>query len=171
MHETLKSMPGYVASEFFGNDHAGGEHVDGIRHEDLQQLSLDSESFDVVLSCDVFEHVPDPYKAHGEVHRVLRSGGRHIFTAPFNSRVGRDEVRARPGPDGNPELLAEAVYHGDPQNPELGVLVYTIFGLETLTKLEELGFEPHLHRVHSRVRGIYGDNGFVFEAVKRSSSP
>jgi SAM-dependent methyltransferase len=166
LHDTLRAMPGYAASEYFGPGHRGGEMVDGIRHEDLQQLSFPDASFDTVLSCDVFEHVPEPYVAHREIYRVLRPGGRHVFTVPFHAGVSRDEVRARPGADGEPELLAEPVYHGDPQNPELGVLVYTIFSIEMLAKLAEIGFAPEMHRVHSRLSGIYGDNGFVFEAVK-----
>jgi SAM-dependent methyltransferase len=166
LHDTLRSMPGYVSSEYFGPGHRSGEQVDGVRHEDLQQLSFANDSFDLVLSGDVFEHVPEPYVAHGEIHRILRHGGRHIFTAPFHVGVSQDEVRATLGRDGQPEFLADPMYHGDPQNPELGVLVFTIFGIETLARLERLGFEPRLHRVHSRLRGIYGDNGFVFEAVK-----
>jgi hypothetical protein len=47
--------------------------------------------------------------------------------------------------------------------------VYTIFSIEMLAKLAEIGFAPEMHRVHSRVLGIYGDNGFVFEAVKPSA--
>jgi hypothetical protein len=50
------------------------------------------------------------------------------------------------------------------------VLVYTIFSIEMLAKLAEIGFTPEMHRVHNRVLGIYGDNGFVFEAVKPVSA-
>jgi SAM-dependent methyltransferase len=170
LHDTLRAMPGYVASEYFGPGHRGGELLDGIRHEDLQKLSFPDQSFDTVLSCDVFEHVPEPYVAHREIFRVLRPGGRHVFTVPFHAGVSRDEVRARPGPGGEPELLAEPVYHGDPQNPDLGVLVYTIFSIEMLARLAAIGFVPAIHRVHNRVLGIYGDNGFVFEAVKPASA-
>jgi hypothetical protein len=61
LHRALRGAPGYVCSEYFGPDVAGGSHVDGIRHEDLQGLSFPNESFDVVLTSDVLEHMPDPY--------------------------------------------------------------------------------------------------------------
>jgi hypothetical protein len=46
-----------------------------------------------VLTSDVLEHVADAYSAHGEIFRVLRSGGRHIFTVPF-AGTDKDDVRA-----------------------------------------------------------------------------
>jgi SAM-dependent methyltransferase len=44
---------------------------------------VDDGSFDVVLSTQVLEHVPDPLAALGEFRRVLRSGGSLIATVPF----------------------------------------------------------------------------------------
>ena len=58
-------------------------------------LSYDDASIDLILSSDVFEHVPDPYRAHAEVHRVLRPGGHHVFTVPFHQHAHLDDVRAR----------------------------------------------------------------------------
>lgn len=39
-------------------------------------------SFDVVIACDVLEHVPDDRCAMREVRRILRTGGVAIFTVP-----------------------------------------------------------------------------------------
>lgn len=167
LHEQLRTMPGYVSSEYLGPDHAPGEVVDGVTHQDLLRLSFADESIDVVLSSDVFEHVPDPYAAHAEVRRVLRRGGRHVFTVPyhFNRHAHLDEVRARSGHDGAPELLAEPIYHDDPVRDE-GVLVYTIFGLEMLVRLAEIGFETRMYQLSDLWHGIVGPNAIVFEAVK-----
>jgi ubiquinone/menaquinone biosynthesis C-methylase UbiE len=38
--------------------------------------------FDVVISCDVFEHIEDHTKAASEVHRVLKQDGVLVFTVP-----------------------------------------------------------------------------------------
>jgi|SRR5688572_8606836 len=38
--------------------------------------------FDVVISCDCFEHIRDDIKAIQEVHRVLKPKGMLIFTVP-----------------------------------------------------------------------------------------
>jgi ubiquinone/menaquinone biosynthesis C-methylase UbiE len=65
-----------------------------------EQLPFDDETFDAILSFDVFEHVQDPARVLAECRRVLKSGGRaflvfpsffhpiehhlsHVTTAPF----------------------------------------------------------------------------------------
>jgi SAM-dependent methyltransferase len=169
LHDQLVATPGYRCSEYLGPDHRPGEVVGDTVHEDLMRLSLADASVDLVLSSDVLEHVPDPYRAHGEVLRVLRDRGRHVFTVPFHQHAHLDDVRARSGADGAPELLAEAIYHDDPVRPE-GVLVYTIFGLEMLVRLAELGFDTRMYRLWEPWYGIVGPNALVFEAVKREGA-
>ena len=44
--------------------------------------SVADESFDVVISCDVLEHVPDDLAAMCEIRRILRPGGAAILTVP-----------------------------------------------------------------------------------------
>jgi SAM-dependent methyltransferase len=164
LHDQLHTMPGYLCSEYLGPDHEPGEIVGDTTHQDLMALSYDDASMDLVLSSDVFEHVPDPYRAHAEVHRVLRPGGHHVFTVPFHQHAHLDDVRATLHDDGELELLAEAIYHDDPVRPE-GVLVFTIFGLEMLVRLAELGFDTRMYALHSPWHGILGPNALVFDAV------
>ena len=166
LHDQLHQMPRYVCSEYLGPGHEPGELVGDTQHEDLTSLSFRDASIDLVLSSDVFEHVPDPYRAHAEVHRVLRPGGCHVFTVPFHQHAHLDDVRARLQADGEPEFLAEAIYHDDPVRPE-GVLVFTIFGLEMLVRLAELGFSTGMYCLWSPWHGIVGANGLVFAAVKQ----
>lgn len=164
-HVRLSSLPGYRASEYFGPAHNSGEAVGPVMHQDLQQLSFADQQFDVVLSSDVFEHIPDPYRAHAEVHRVLKPGGRHVFTVPFYGSGYLDETRARLGALGVEHLLAP-IYHHDPQTGKDDVLVYTIFGLEMLVRLRRLGFETAMYQLSAPWLGILGANALVFEAVK-----
>ena len=165
VHEALRINPRYRGSEFFGPEVRSGEIVDGIEHQDLQALSFADNAFDLVLSSDVFEHVPLPYRGHQEVFRVLKPGGRHVFTVPFIPENTDDDVRAVPKPDGSPELLKEAIYHLDPQSPD-GTLVWNIFGMGLLDRLREIGFEAKLHKLHRPSNAIYGPNAYVFEATK-----
>jgi len=44
--------------------------------------SVSSESFDIVIACDVLEHVPDDLAAMNELHRILRPGGTAILSIP-----------------------------------------------------------------------------------------
>ena len=165
IHRSLSSLPGYVCSEYMGSDVQGGTMMNGVRHEDLQALTFADETLDLVISEDVLEHVPDPYRAHAEVFRVLRPGGRHVFTVPFHPTELNDDVRADLDAEGRPRLLKKPIYHRDPVRPE-GSLVFTIFGLEMLVSLRKLGFRTNFYRLYRPWQGIFGQNGFVFEAAK-----
>lgn len=59
-----------------------------------QGLSFCDESFDVVLSCDVLEHVAEDGQAMLEMYRILRPGGIGIITVPALQRLwsSHDEV-------------------------------------------------------------------------------
>jgi SAM-dependent methyltransferase len=165
LHGAVRAMPGYLCSEYFGPGHVSGELVGGVLHEDLSALSFADESVDQVWSSDVLEHVPDPYQAHREVHRVLRPRGHHVFTVPFHPTGHLDHTRARLGPGGDVELLAPPLYHDDPVGPD-GVLVFTIFSLEMLVRLAEIGFSTRMYRLREPWSGIVGANAVVFDAVK-----
>ena len=47
---------------------------------DAQALPFADASFDVLLSCECLEHLPDPQKALHEMARVLRPGGKLVLT-------------------------------------------------------------------------------------------
>jgi SAM-dependent methyltransferase len=165
IHETLKTMAGYQASEYLGPGHRSGDIVNGLMHQDLEHLSFGAASFDLVISGDVFEHVPHPYEGHAEIHRILKPGGRHVFTVPFHQHEYQDDVRAEIAPTGELKLLKDPIYHQDPVRPE-GALVYTIFTIEMLVKLNRLGFRTNLYHLYQPWYGILGSNAIVFEAIK-----
>ncbi len=52
---------------------------------DITTIPVRSNSFDAVMCIEVFEHVPNPVAALGEIVRVLRPGGFLLITAPFAS--------------------------------------------------------------------------------------
>jgi hypothetical protein len=135
LHEKLKKLPfrDYISSEFLGQGISSGTMIDGVRHEDVCNSSFPSDYFDFVLSSDVLEHVPEPQKALSEIYRVLKPGGKHIFTVPFIEDMPQSEVRAIVNSQGAIEYLKDALYHGDPLRED-GILVYTIFG-EDLEKM------------------------------------
>lgn len=127
-------------------------------------LSLTDASVDLAISSDVLEHVPDAYRAHSEIRRVLRPGGSHVFTVPFLGGQAHDQIRTQAGPDG-PEFLEEPEYHGDPLREE-GSLVYRIFSLEMLVRLDEMGFQINVYSLHIPWYGIFGPGSLVFEAIR-----
>jgi SAM-dependent methyltransferase len=50
--------------------------------EDIQALSFSAAYFDLVISCETIEHIPDPHRALEEIFRVLKPGGVFILTCP-----------------------------------------------------------------------------------------
>ncbi|MGT2472060.1 class I SAM-dependent methyltransferase [Paraburkholderia terrae] len=165
LHRRLAINSGYVCSEYFGDVHPSGEVINGIRHEDLQRLSFSDSSLDLILSSDVLEHMPAPYQAHQEIFRVLKPGGRHIFTVPFHPLTVKDDVRAVIQ-GGEVKYLAEKLYHGDPVRPGEGILVWTIFGVEMMHKLEAIGFEARAWNLYEPTNGIVGNCNTIFEVKK-----
>ena len=166
IHQQLSASAGYVCSEYFGAEYRSGDKVHGVLHQDLQSCSFPDDSFDLVLSSDVLEHIPDPYLAHREIFRILKKGGRHVFTVPFYHTLFRDEVRAGLDDHRQPVYLKEPWYHDDPVRPNQGVLVFRVFALEMLVRLEEIGFQPRLYHLYHPWFGILGPNAIVFEAIK-----
>lgn len=113
-----------IVSDWWKDTDPGGLK-EGVRCEDLQALTFRDATFDVVITQDVLEHVPDPALAFAEIARVLRPGGLHIFTVPdVPSRPTRRRARSVDGTIVH-ELPPE--YHSDPID-EIGTLVFTDFG-------------------------------------------
>lgn len=129
-----------IGSEFLGSAVPLGQtDVRGLRNEDATRLSFEDESLDVILSFDVFEHIPDYRQAFRECYRTLRSGGGMIFTVPFNPNTEPNTVRAILRHDGQIEHILPPEYHGDPLS-DRGILCYRHFGWEMLGELRCAGF-------------------------------
>lgn len=56
-----------------------GQQVD-FQVSDAQALTLGTDQFDVVFSCECIEHVPDPTRALREMFRILKPAGTLILT-------------------------------------------------------------------------------------------
>jgi ubiquinone/menaquinone biosynthesis C-methylase UbiE len=49
---------------------------------DAQNMPFEENSFDIVVSCETIEHVPDPRAAVREMYRVCKPGGTLYLTTP-----------------------------------------------------------------------------------------
>jgi SAM-dependent methyltransferase len=103
----------YTSSQFFGPEDLGMVTADGVRNENLEALTFNEATFDIFVTMDVLEHVFHPDKACGEIMRVLKPGGVHIFTAPKNKDVRLSKARALLS-DGEIQYLVPPEYHGNP---------------------------------------------------------
>lgn len=135
------TYPNLVESEFLGNACPLGKVYNGIRNEDMTHLTFADNSLAGVLSFDVLEHIPDYRKALTEVYRCLATGGEFVFSVPFNIDSEKTLIRAEMCPEGNIHNLLPPEYHGDPLDPEKGILCYQTFGWDLLDMLRKMGFE------------------------------
>ena len=60
--------------------------IDASQQPDIvgsaEAMPVPDNSVDGILCAQMLEHVPHPWKALSEMHRILRSGGKVILTAP-----------------------------------------------------------------------------------------
>jgi SAM-dependent methyltransferase len=145
----LPPMANYVNS-YFWPDVALGDERDGVRCEDLRQLTFPDGSFDLVISSDIFEHVRGPEDGFREIFRVLKPGGHHVFTVPMEWPYASTSV-TRVDYSGPADVhLLPPVYHRSPHDPQ-GSLVHTDFGMDLPERLRELGFQTTTHHGYRNV--------------------
>jgi len=105
----------YVASQYDPSIPFGEIYQDlGYRSEDLENQTFDDNSFDLVITQDVMEHLFHPEQAFAEIARTLKPGGAHIFTVPLVNKLNPSEKWAELFDDGEVNYLREAEYHGNP---------------------------------------------------------
>jgi len=137
----------------------------GVRNEDLCSLSFPDKSFDILISLDVFEHIPDYPAAFSECARVLKRGGKMMWSVPFLPSSANNKIRAQ-FVNGQIEHILPPQYHGDPLSDK-GVLCYQYFGWEMLNQMIEAGFkDAYALCFHSIEFGYLGGNQFIFIARK-----
>lgn len=142
-------MPRLVGSEFLGAQEIPGSMNDeGIRHEDATCLSFPDESLGLAVSLDVLEHIPDYRAALRETHRALIPGGYFLWSAPFLHESRDTLIRASVTDLGEVIHHEPAEYHGDPLNPEGGVLCFQHFGWDVLDSMRDIGFEDACVRIY-----------------------
>jgi SAM-dependent methyltransferase len=132
----LKGKGNYLNS-FYWTDVEPGGFRGGVVCEDLMNLTMVDNTFDIVITSDIFEHIRKPMNAFREICRVLKFGGRHIFTVPAQEPL-RKRTCARVDTSSDEDVfLMPEVYHGSGDGGRS--LVYTDFGLDLLENLAAIG--------------------------------
>jgi len=155
-----------IGSEYLGHTIKSGEIINGIRHEDALRLSFDDNVFDIVVSNDVYEHVPEPQKALKEVCRILRENGKLIFSVPFHNLEAKTKHRAIIKDNNVINILPEQ-YHGNPISDK-GSLVFNDLGWDIIDMCYTAGFkDAYMLAYYSPYFGYIGGGvQFCFIAEK-----
>lgn len=133
----LAELPGYVNS-FFWPDVTPGENRDGVQCQDLEKLTFESDTFDLIISSDILEHVRRPWDAFRELHRVLRPGAYHVFSIPVQKPLRAKTVQ-RVDTSGEEDVhLVEPHYHGDGAGGKS--LVYVDYGSDIVDRLADMDY-------------------------------
>lgn len=96
---------------------------------DIENLNIESSTYDLVVHSDTLEHIKDPVKALSECRRVLKPDGKCIFTVPI---IVDRLSRSREG--------LEDSYHGDKATDSRDLIVRTEFGCDVWKYVMQAGF-------------------------------
>lgn len=132
LHRWLARHPGLDYSEYKAKP--------PVRSENLLNLSYENKAFDLILTSETLEHVPDLKRALSEIFRVLKPGGSHIFTVPVVWDRPHSRICAELDEQGNLTMLRAASFHGMAGTTANDMMVITEFGSDIIAQLEAAGF-------------------------------
>jgi len=161
--------PYFLGSEYLPTDKEKKRFYP-VPHQDLLDLNIQDESFELVVANDVFEHVPDLQRVLSEIARILVSHGHLIATFPFRIKFEETKDCARLEASGEISYLEPPEYHGNPVDSK-GSLVFQVPGWDIIESVRSAGFHDAYMTFYCSMRyGILasGVNGvMVLNARKK----
>ena len=161
----FKKLPRYVRSYYWPQKPLGEVDANGVRNEDFTKLTFADDSFDLVITSDVMEHIYDYRAAFDEVLRVLKPGGIHVFSIPTDWPLPEaTEARVRVV-DGIEEHIKPARYHKSGDGTPC--IVYTDFGADMIDIIDAQGrSRTQAVRRHSALDPCYRTATFVTRKLR-----
>lgn len=159
-----REIPSLRGFEYAGVGYTGD--VNGVYCEDICNLSFKDEEFDLLVSNDIFEHVYDYQGAFDEAYRVLKPGGKLVFTVPFDGNNNVTDKRAEVS-EGVIIYTKDKFFHENPVQGIDALLVFQVFGWDILESLKLSGFQDAYGKVYYGLKeGYMGYLPMYFEAYK-----
>lgn len=162
LRKFFKGFPNYTQS-YYWDDIPFGESKNGIVNQDLMGLTYKNNTFDLIITADIFEHVRKPFIGFEEIHRVLKKGGIHVFTVPSQYPL-RKKTHFRVDTSGPEDI------HIDPPHYHIAgdggkSLVYTEFGEDMFGKLDEIGLTTKI--MHPDIPNPLVQKNITFYSIKK----
>ena len=138
LRKYLNNFPNYSQS-YFWEDIPLGESKKGIQNQNLECLTFNDNSIELIITADIFEHIRKPWTAFKEIHRVLKPGGRHVFTVPLQYPLPLKTIY-------RVDTSTEEDIHNLPEHYHIAgdggkSLVYTDFGADMLDYLNKMNLK------------------------------
>jgi len=157
LYRKMKRLSATIGFDFVGSEFLDGwipgATYDGIRCENLEALTFADESFDLITSSGLMEHVENDAAAYAEIRRVLKPGGCYIFTIPYFPHWPKTIIRAHRLGDGSIQHLEEPEYHADPFRGH-NVFTWRNYGADLVAILANHGLRGKVKDVD--VAGFHG---------------
>lgn len=160
----LSKCNGYIASHYYPNH--SENTVNDFYNINLQNQAFEDDKFDLVITQDVFEHLPDPSLAIKEIARTLKVGGFFISTIPLVNKWNRTQQWAKLN-NGGIEWLYTPDIHGNPIDSDGSPSpVFWHYGYDIANLLtQESGMETVIIQIKDDLLGI--DAEFIEVVVCR----
>ena len=181
-----RAKGGYTASQYYPSLSCGEKipEFSAVSLDLENQHCIEDNTFDLVLTQDVFEHIYDAAAAFKEIARTLRPGGMHIFTTPLGSKRSPSFTMAEyKKEDRKIHLHFPPQIHGNPVAN--GSIVTTMWGYDIADYIRQhTGMTTKIVHVTSRTMGLEhtdlievmvsvktGNNSVLHKKVKGVSAP
>lgn len=159
----FRGLPNYVQSYFWPDLDLGEMTPEGVRNEDLTKLTFEDDSFDLIISSDVMEHLFDIEAAYAETLRVLKPGGIHLFSIP-NDFPFPERTTPRVAMENGKEVhIKPARYHNSGDGTKC--LVYTDYGADLTDMIAGLGGKLSVIRRSGTVEPCHTNATFVMRKI------
>ena len=148
-------------SEYIGFDKICGEYYkyngNRIMHQDCTKLSFNDNTFDLLISQHVFEHIFDVKKALSESIRVLKDDGYSIISIPFFYDSQNSVMLIEQGENGRiNQIIDPPEIHG---NPITGIESPTFWhhGWDFVEAMRDVGYrDVQVHFFSNLYKGYLG---------------
>jgi SAM-dependent methyltransferase len=131
-------------------------------------MIFSDNSFDLLITQDVMEHVNNPAKAFKDISRVLKPNGIYLFTVPIYQNLNQSDPRIIELEDSQIQTINDAIYHGNPVDCK-GSLVTYDYGLDFSDLIFKWsGMVTTIHVCRDRQLGIDGE--FLDVCISRKNS-
>lgn len=138
-HMIQRDIPDVTGFEYAGVNVQEQTENEEIHFEDVCRLAYPDETFDIIVSNDVFSRADDYERGFQEAYRVLKPEGKMIFTVPFNGN-SQENVK-------NTEIV--------------------VFGWDMLEDLKKCGFKEAYGKAYYGLKdGYLGYLPLYFEVYK-----